>query len=304
MRWQQGRRSSNVEDRRDEAQPMQMGAGAAPLLLRVLPLLLRTRGGRLLLGIAALTLVGAHLLGIDVLSLLQGGAQSSATSAQRRAVSTEEQERTDFVAAVLGDIEDTWTAQFSALGRSYQEPHLVLFRAGVRSACGFAQSAMGPFYCPADHKIYLDLAFFDELAQRFGAPGDFAQAYVIAHEIGHHVQHLMGITDKVDAMRQRVGEAQGNALSVRLELQADCFAGVWAHHAQRARQVLEQGDVEEALNAASQIGDDNLQRRSQGTVVPESFTHGSSAQRVGWFKRGLQGGSVRECNTFDSNARL
>ena len=302
MRWQQGRRSSNVEDRRDEAQPMQMGAGAAPLLLRVLPLLLRTRGGRLLLGVAALTLVGAHLLGIDVLSLLQGGAQSSATSAQRRAVSTEEQERTDFVAAVLGDIEDTWTAQFSALGRSYQEPHLVLFRAGVRSACGFAQSAMGPFYCPADHKIYLDLAFFDELAQRFGAPGDFAQAYVIAHEAGHHVQTLLGVSEKVQRAGQGKPKATVNALSVRQELQADCLAGVWGYHADRVRGILDPGDLEQALTAASAIGDDRLQRQAQGHVVPDSFTHGSSEQRMHWFRRGFESGDIANCDTFGERA--
>ena len=302
MRWQQGRRSSNVEDRRDEAQPMQMGAGAAPLLLRVLPLLLRTRGGRLLLGIAALTLVGAHLLGIDVLSLLQGGAQSSATSAQRRAVSTEEQERTDFVAAVLGDIEDTWTAQFSALGRSYPEPHLVLFRAGVRSACGFAQSAMGPFYCPADHKIYLDLAFFDELAQRFGAPGDFAQAYVIAHEAGHHVQTLLGVSEKVQRAGQGKPKATVNALSVRQELQADCLAGVWGYHADRVRGILDPGDLEQALTAASAIGDDRLQRQAQGHVVPDSFTHGSSEQRMHWFRRGFESGDIANCDTFGERA--
>ena len=277
---------------------MQMGAGAAPLLLRVLPLLLRTRGGRLLLGIAALTLVGAHLLGIDVLSLLQGGAQSSATSAQRRAVSTEEQERTDFVAAVLGDIEDTWTAQFSALGRSYQEPHLVLFRAGVRSACGFAQSAMGPFYCPADHKIYLDLAFFDELAQRFGAPGDFAQAYVIAHEAGHHVQTLLGVSEKVQRAGQGKPKATVNALSVRQELQADCLAGVWGYHADRVRGILDPGDLEQALTAASAIGDDRLQRQAQGHVVPDSFTHGSSEQRMHWFRRGFESGDIANCDTF------
>jgi len=302
MRWQQGRRSTNVEDRRDEAQPMQMGAGAAPLLLRVLPLLLRTRGGRLLLGVAALTLVGAHLLGIDVLSLLQGGAQSSATSAQRRAIPAGEQERTDFVAAVLGDIEDTWTAQFSALGRSYQEPHLVLFRAGVRSACGFAQSAMGPFYCPADHKIYLDLAFFDELAQRFGAPGDFAQAYVIAHEAGHHVQTLLGVSEKVQRAGQGKPKATVNALSVRQELQADCLAGVWGYHADRVRGILDPGDLEQALTAASAIGDDRLQRQAQGHVVPDSFTHGSSEQRMHWFRRGFESGDIANCDTFGERA--
>ncbi len=281
---------------------MQMGAGAAPLLLRVLPLLLRTRGGRLLLGIAALTLVGAQLLGIDVLSLLQGGVQSGAASAQRRAVPAGEQERTDFVAAVLGDIEDTWTAQFSRLGHSYQEPHLVLFRASVRSACGFAQSAMGPFYCPADQKIYLDLGFFDELAQRFGAPGDFAQAYVIAHEAGHHVQTLLGVSEKVQRAGQGKPKATMNALSVRQELQADCLAGVWGYHADRVRGILDPGDLEQALTAASAIGDDRLQREAQGYVVPDSFTHGSSEQRMHWFRRGFESGDIANCDTFGERA--
>jgi predicted metalloprotease len=175
----------------------------------------------------------------------------------------------------------------------------VLFRGAVPTACGTGQSAMGPFYCPGDAKVYIDLGFFETMKNRMGAPGDFAQAYVIAHEVGHHIQNLMGITQKVDGMRGRIPEAQMNALSVKVELQADCLAGVWAHHSQRGKQWLEQGDIEEALNAASQIGDDTLQRKSQGTVVPETFTHGSSAQRVAWFKRGLQAGSVNQCNTFD-----
>ncbi len=200
---------------------------------------------------------------------------------------------------MLADTEDVWRAQFTAQGSSYREPKLVLFRGATRTACGAGQAAMGPFYCPGDQKVYIDLGFYETMKTRLGAPGDFAQAYVIAHEVGHHVQELLGITDKVDAMRQRSSPAQANALSVRLELQADCLAGVWAHHAQRTRQILEQGDVEEALNAAAQIGDDTLQRKSQGTVVPESFTHGTSAQRVGWFKRGMNGGKLRECNTFD-----
>jgi predicted metalloprotease len=208
-----------------------------------------------------------------------------------------------FVSTILADTEDVWRAQFAAQGSAYREPKLVLFRGTTRTACGAGQAAMGPFYCPGDQRVYIDLGFYETMKTRLGAPGDFAQAYVIAHEIGHHVQALLGVTDKVDAMRQRSSPAQSNALSVRLELQADCLAGVWAFHAQRARQILEQGDVEEALNAASQIGDDTLQRRSQGTVVPETFTHGTSAQRVGWFKRGLTGGNLRECNTFD-NTRL
>jgi predicted metalloprotease len=206
-----------------------------------------------------------------------------------------------FVSTVLADTEDVWRAQFAAQGSTYREPKLVLFRGATPTACGAGQAAMGPFYCPGDQKVYIDLGFYETMKTRLGAPGDFAQAYVIAHEIGHHVQAQLGITDKVDAMRQRGNPAQSNALSVRLELQADCLAGVWAHHAQRARQILQQGDVEEALNAATQIGDDTLQRKSQGTVVPESFTHGTSAQRVGWFKRGMSGGNLRECNTFDGS---
>ena len=206
----------------------------------------------------------------------------------------------DFVSVVLADTEDTWAKIFADSGRRYEPAPLVLFTQATQSACGMGQAAMGPFYCPADRKVYIDLAFFRELDRRFGAPGDFAQAYVIAHEVGHHVQNLMGITGKIDSMRGRVSEAQQNAMSVRLELQADCFAGVWAHHAQAARQILEEGDVEEALNAASQIGDDTLQRKSQGTVQPETFTHGTSAQRVTWFKKGLSTGSVQQCNTFEA----
>jgi hypothetical protein len=206
-----------------------------------------------------------------------------------------------FVSTVLADTEDVWTAQFKAQGATYREPKLVLFRGATQTACGAGQAAMGPFYCPGDQKLYIDLGFYETLTKRLGAPGDFAQAYVIAHEVGHHVQHLLGLTDKVDSMRRRVGQVQANDLSVRLELQADCFSGVWAHHAQRSRQILEKGDIEEALNAAAQIGDDTLQRKSQGTIVPESFTHGSAAQRSGWFKRGLSSGRMGDCNTFDAN---
>jgi len=193
-----------------------------------------------------------------------------------------------------------WTKQFRDASGAYQAPGLVLFRGATRTACGQGQSAMGPFYCPADQKVYIDLDFFETLDRRLGAPGDFAQAYVVAHEVGHHVQRLLGITAKVDGMRGRVPEDQMNALSVRLELQADCLAGVWAHHSQKAKAWLEPGDIEEGLNAASRIGDDTLQRQSQGVVVPESFTHGSSAQRTSWFKRGFSGGRMAECNTFEA----
>lgn len=299
MRWRDNRRSTNIEDRRNDQAPLPMaGAGSTPLLLRLLPLLIRSRGGRLLLGVGLLALVGAHFLGVDVLSLLQGGAPSMTTPAARAPASPQEQERADFVAAVLADIEDAWHARFRELGREYQEPHLVLFRNAVRSACGFAQSAMGPFYCPADHRIYLDLGFFDELAQRHDAPGDFAQAYVIAHEAGHHVQALLGISSRVQQAGRGASGAAVNALSVRQELQADCFAGVWGHHADRVREILDPGDLDEALRAASAIGDDRLQRKAQGHVVPDSFTHGSSAQRVRWFRRGFESGDPSRCDTF------
>lgn len=203
---------------------------------------------------------------------------------------------------VLADTEETWGQIFSAAGRSYEQPALVLFSGAVESACGFAQAAVGPFYCPADHKVYIDLSFYQELQSRFGAPGDFAQAYVVAHEVGHHVQTLLGIAEKNMAARQRTSETAANALSVRQELQADCFAGIWAHNADRLRQLLEQGDIEEGLNAASAIGDDRLQKQSRGTVSPESFTHGSSEQRVRWFKRGYESGSVPSCDTFGTNS--
>jgi predicted metalloprotease len=199
---------------------------------------------------------------------------------------------------VLADTEDTWRVLFRDMGREYKEPRLVLFSGAVSSACGMAQSASGPFYCPPDQKVYLDMSFFRDLQSRFRAPGDFAQAYVIAHEVGHHVQTLLGISQKVRSLQQRASEREANALSVRQELQADCFAGVWAFHAHRSRQVLEAGDVEEGLNAAAAIGDDRLQRQSRGTVVPDAFTHGSSAQRVRWFKKGLEAGDVRQCDSF------
>jgi len=207
------------------------------------------------------------------------------------------------VSVVLADTEDTWTEIFRAGGQTYQPPKLVLFTDVVRSACGMAQSAMGPFYCPMDQKVYIDLGFYRELRDRFQAPGDFAQAYVIAHEVGHHVQTLLGTSQQVAETRQRASQEQANALSVRLELQADCYAGVWAHNANRSRQILEEGDLEEGLNAAAAIGDDRIQRQTQGTVVPESFTHGSSKQRVTWFRRGFERGDPDACDTFGSGAQ-
>jgi predicted metalloprotease len=205
-----------------------------------------------------------------------------------------------FVSTVLADTEDVWTAVFSQGGARYQEPKLVLFRGATGTACGNGQAAMGPFYCPADQNVYIDLGFYETLKNQLGAPGEFAQAYVIAHEVGHHVQNLLGITEKVDSQRGRVSQVQYNQLSVRLELQADCFAGVWANHAQSARQILEDGDIEAAMNAAAKIGDDALQKQSQGRVVPDSFTHGTSAQRVRWFNQGLKNGEVQGCDTFSA----
>ena len=267
----------------------------------------RVGGGRGIgLGTVAIALVAGWIFGINplaILGMLDGGgvAQPTAQQAPAQPASSDEP-MVRFVKQVLGSTEDVWTVQFQQAGGTYAAPKLALFRGSVPTACGQGEAAMGPFYCPGDRKVYLDLGFYEVMKSRLGAPGDFAQAYVIAHEVGHHVQNLMGVTDKVDSMRGRVSEAQQNALSVRLELQADCLAGVWAHHADATRQILEQGDVEEALNAASQIGDDALQRKSRGTIVPESFTHGTSAQRVAWFKRGLQTGSVQQCNTFEARS--
>ena len=280
-----GRESGNVEDRR--------GMGGIP------------GGGRTIGGgIGVLVVaVAAMFFGIDpriVLGLLGGTEQTAPPPSIEAPASKPQDQMGRFVSVVLADTEDTWQALFKQMGRTYEEPRLVLFTQATPTACGTGQSAMGPFYCPSDRRVYIDLAFYRLLQERFKAPGDFAQAYVIAHEVGHHVQNLLGIMDKVQASRPRLSEAQNNALSVRVELQADCFAGLWAHHAQRSRQVLEQGDIEEALRAATAIGDDTLQRRSQGTIVPESFTHGSAAQRTRWFRRGFEAGTVAACNTFDA----
>jgi predicted metalloprotease len=259
-------------------------------------------------GVIILALL-AMLLGVDPRQLLDpdGGAgapeapHDPAPGAPGGAPLDPNDEQAQFVSVVLGYTEDTWHELFRRQGKTYQEPRLVLFRDAVASACGFADAAVGPFYCPPDRRIYLDLAFFRDLRERLGAPGDFAQAYVIAHEVGHHVQNLLGISDMVHSARGRVSEARYNQLSVRLELQADFLAGVWAHHADRARQILEKGDLEEALNAASAIGDDRLQRQARGYVVPDSFTHGTSAQRVRWFRRGLETGDLSQGDTFDSS---
>jgi uncharacterized protein len=292
MKWEGNRQSDNVEDARGRGG---LGGGGV-----------RLGGGRGIgLGTIVIALVAGWIFGINPLTVIGvlsgGGLPLEAPTQQAPAGAPPADDRlAAFVSTVLADTEDVWNEQFRKMGATYQEPKLRLFRGREPTACGTGDSAMGPFYCPADMKVYLDLGFFDTMRTKLGADGDFAQAYVIAHEVGHHVQNLMGITQRIDSLRGRISQQQQNALSVRLELQADCFAGVWAHHAQKARQVIEPGDVEEALNAAAQIGDDNLQRRSGGMVVPESFTHGTSEQRATWLKRGLQTGDVRQCNTFDA----
>ncbi len=290
MKWDGQRESDNVEDRRDDGG----GGGGGGM---------RFGGGRGVgLGGIVIALLASWAFGINpmtVLGLLGGGGAPEAAQTQQRPAGPKAQDPASrFVRTVLADTEDVWGAYFARNQQQYAAPTLVLFRGQTRTGCGTGEAAMGPFYCPADQKVYIDLAFNDTLRERLGAPGDFAQAYVIAHEVGHHLQNLMGTTAKMDKARQRVSERDYNALSVRLELQADCYAGVWAHDSQQSKGWLEAGDIEEALNAAAQIGDDTLQRKSQGTVVPESFTHGSSAQRVRWFKRGLEGGDLKGCDTF------
>ncbi|MBV1797718.1 neutral zinc metallopeptidase [Siccirubricoccus sp. G192] len=286
MRLGGERESGNIEDRRGGGVPIGVaGGGIGTIVLVVLAL----------------------LFGVDPRVVLQGGddtGQMQAPTARYDAPPPAGQQdgMRRFVAQVLATTEDVWGAVFQANGRRYVPPHLVLFSGAVQSACGTASTAVGPFYCPGDQKVYLDLGFFRDMERKLGAPGDFAQAYVIAHEVGHHVQTQLGITQRVEALRARAASpAEGAALSVRVELQADCFAGVWANHADQARNILERGDIEEGMNAAAAVGDDRLQRRAQGYVVPESFTHGSSAQRVRWFRRGLETGEVRQCDTFGTD---
>ncbi|ADW17016.1 protein of unknown function zinc metallopeptidase [Desulfobulbus propionicus DSM 2032] len=284
MLWRDGRRSSNVEDQRRVRIPGKVKGGGFGILL--------------------LALVAMYF-GIDPSLILNMGETSQVSQPgrlEKSPYSQEEQQLADFVSVVLADTEDTWHQIFRSGGREYAEPTLVLFSGAVHSACGFAQAAMGPFYCSADSKVYIDLSFYHDLKQQMNAPGDFAQAYVIAHEVGHHVQNLLGIANKVQALRQQVAEVEYNRLMVKMELQADCFAGIWAHHADRVRQVVEPGDIEEALNAASQIGDDRLQQQHRGYVTPDSFTHGTSAQRVRWFHRGYQTGTVSSCDTFGAQS--
>lgn len=287
MRLGGRRKSRNIEDRRGQ------GSGR-----RRLPV-----GGKGAGGIGTIVLVLLALyFGVDP-SLLLTNEPTTQIPSSGPAVqpSAAEQELADLVSIVLADTELTWHQLFQQAGQRYREPKLVLFTEQVKSACGHAQSAMGPFYCPGDDKVYIDLSFYHDLKHRFGAPGDFAQAYVIAHEVGHHVQHLLGISDQVHQQRRRVDKVSANALSVRLELQADCFAGVWAYHAHTSRDLLEAGDVPEALAAAAAIGDDRLQRQTRGQVTPDSFTHGSSEQRVRWFKTGLNAGQIQSCDTFAVN---
>ncbi len=284
MRWQDGRRSENVEDRRGGHFSRRVAGGGIGTILLVLVAMYFGIDPSIILNQSQLPIPGAD----------------APVPSEPYSASPEEKRLAEFVSVVLADTEDTWRALFRSMGQTYQEPKLVLFSGGVESACGMAAAAMGPFYCPMDQKVYIDLSFYSDLKSRFGAPGDFAQAYVIAHEVGHHVQNLLGIAEKVQSLRSRASESESNRLSVMMELQADCLAGVWAHQADRARQILEDGDIEEALNAASMIGDDRMQRQGRGYVTPDSFTHGSSAQRVRWFKRGLESGNMGQCNTFQA----
>jgi len=325
MRWRGERESENVEDRRSEGGgfgfPMPGGGGVR------FPGGGGARGGGIGI-VGLLILLGLmFFFGVDPRVIMQGGGPGGDESnfpdirlPQSRPDTTgfpvprqpqgpdlqhprsaSQDDLKEFVSVVLAETEDVWSNLLPQYGRRYSDPKLVLFTGGVRSACGIGMSQMGPFYCPQDEKVYIDLSFYKELKDLFNAPGDAAQAYVIAHEVGHHVQKLLGIMDQVEAVRQRVSERQGNAIQVRVELQADCFAGVWANKAQEAKNIFEPGDIESALNAASAIGDDRIQRQTQGYVVPDSFTHGSSAQRVRWFKRGYQTGDLRQCDTFNAD---
>ena len=301
MKWEDGRRSDNVEDQRDdesteyeEQRGSSSGSG-----IRI--------GGVSGFGAIVIILLGLYF-GIDPSFLMQSGTSpksqsvSKSKSKQQRNKTVRNDEIKEFISVVLADTEDVWRDIFEKSGKQYRDPKLVLFSGSVKSACGFADAATGPFYCPGDHKVYLDTSFFDELKTRFRAPGDFAQAYVIAHEVGHHVQTLLGITQKVHNLSRQRNKKEANKLSVKLELQADCFAGVWANRADKMRNILEAGDVEEALNAASSVGDDRIQKQSRGHVVPDAFTHGTSAQRVSWFKRGFEQGDTGACNTFNAES--
>lgn len=306
MRWRGKRKSSNIEDRRNmRVSGIGGSGGGGGGLLRLLPTVFKFLGFKgtaiLVVGIGAYGLFTGNLGSmLGGLGLNQGSTTSMSSEPLRE--TAEEKELVDFVSVVLGDTEETWNTLFREKGKTYKEPRLVLFRGSVKSACGMADAAMGPFYCPGDQQVYIDLGFYDQLKNRFKAPGDFAQAYVIAHEVGHHIQTLVGTSSQVHTARSKLSEVEGNKLSVLQELQADCLAGVWANHANSSRQLLETGDVEEGLTAASAIGDDTLQKQSKGYVSPDSFTHGSSAQRVKWFKVGLASGDMDSCDTFSQTS--
>ncbi|MEL7020792.1 MAG: neutral zinc metallopeptidase [Bacteroidota bacterium] len=287
MRWQGRRQSDNVDDRR--------GGGGGGGMRRI--------GGGIGIGTILLAVI-TYFLGGDAFSVLLNGMQQPQAAPVEQSAPGPSDELSQFVKTVLADTEDVWNTQFpSQLNRQYEEPVLVLFSDKVRSACGFGSAASGPFYCPGDDKVYIDLSFYDELKNKFRAPGDFAMAYVVAHEVGHHIQNQLGISGQVSRQRGRISQEEYNKLSVRLELQADFLAGVWAHHAQATKNILEEGDIEEALRAAHAIGDDNIQKRMQGYVIPESFTHGSSEQRMRWFKKGLMTGDLKEGDTFAVSER-
>jgi uncharacterized protein len=302
MRWRGRRQSSNVQDRRGQGgiRPGGFGRGGLGGSPIRIPVGGGGRGGFSGILIIIVVFVVLSFLGINPLSMLGGGdpSQPGLTTSEGQTPPADD-EHAAFISVVLAETEDVWNGIFQAEGADYQEPTLVLFERGVQSACGFASSASGPFYCPGDRQVYIDLNFFDELATRFGASGDFAQAYVLAHEVGHHVQNLIGVLPRFDAARQSMSQEEQNAMSVRVELQADCFAGIWAHFTDQ-RGLIEQGDIEEALNAANQIGDDTIQQRTQGYVVPESFSHGTSEQRMTWFSRGFDSGRLDQCDTFNS----
>lgn len=290
MRMDDYRNSDNVEDRRGSS----MGGGGV-----------RLGGGRLGLGTIVIALVASYFLGVNpltVINMLAGGGMPAIEQQAPAAAPPVDDPTAQFVSKVLASTEDTWNTAFREMGRQYQEPKLVLFSGLTPTACGTGQSAMGPFYCPGDQKVYIDLSFFREMKEKFRAPGEFAQAYVVAHEVGHHVQHLLGISDQVQRARQQAGEKEANALSVRLELQADCLAGVWGRRTDNMANILDPGDLQAALTAAAAIGDDRLQQQAQGRIVPESFTHGSSEQRMRWFKRGFDSGDFNQCNTFNSRS--
>jgi predicted metalloprotease len=300
MKWRGRRQSRNIDDRRN-TRISGLRSGGNSGLLKLLPMVLRLLGIKgtivVVIGLAIFGLLSGNLQ--NMLSVLTGQTiMESTPSSQPLQQSETEKQRVEFISVVLADLEHTWTNLFTEQGQTYIEPTLVLFRGAVQSACGLGQSAMGPFYCPADQQVYIDLNFYDQLSEQYNAPGDFAQAYVIAHEVGHHIQTLDGTSQRVYQQKSTLNTSEANKLSVLQELQADCLAGVWAYHANNSRQLLEQGDIEEGLTAASAIGDDTLQKQARGYVSPDSFTHGSSAQRVKWFKTGYETGNRSSCNTF------